>query len=76
MGSQSTFAFYPASEAVNLNVPANVRKWEARFATDLAAAFDQRGWRYFNGEPFDNWYPGYSSSWAALCLMPPPTVCN
>jgi len=66
MSSQSTFAFYPASEAVNLNFPANVQKWEARFADDLSAAFDRRGWRYFNGEQYDNWYPGYSSSWAAL----------
>ena len=33
---------------------------------DLAAAFDARGWRYYTGEWNDNWYPGYSSSWAAL----------
>src|ERR1035441_10596219 len=32
----------------------------------LAAAFDARGWRYYNGEWNDDWYPGYSSSWSAM----------
>jgi len=65
-GPQETFSFYPAREALNLNFPANVLKWEQLFGRDQAAAFDARGWRYFNGEVYDNWYPGYSSSWAAL----------
>jgi hypothetical protein len=66
MGSQDTFLFLPAREAINLNQPDNVRKWEVQFARDQAAAFDSRGWRYYNGEWNDDWYPGYSSSWAAL----------
>jgi hypothetical protein len=66
MESQGTFLFLPAREAINLNQPGNVRKWEVEFAKDLAATFDARGWRYYNGEWNDDWYPGYSSSWSAL----------
>jgi hypothetical protein len=66
MDSQSTFLFLPAREAINPNEPENVRKWQVEFAKDLAAAFDARGWRYYNGEWNDDWYPGYSSSWSAL----------
>lgn len=66
MGSQDTFLFMPGREAINPNMPENVRKWEVKFGEDLAAAFDARGWRYYTGEWNDNWYPGYSSSWAAL----------
>jgi len=66
MESQSTFLFLPGREAINLNQPANVRKWEVEFAQDQAAAFDARGWRYYTGEWNDDWYPGYSSSWSAL----------
>ncbi len=66
MGSQDTFLFMPGREAINPNLPENVRKWETRFAQDQAAAFDAKGWRYYTGEWNDNWYPGYSSSWAAL----------
>jgi hypothetical protein len=66
MESQGTFLFLPAREAINLNQPENVRKWEVSFAQDQAAAFDARGWLYYNGEWNDDWYPGYSSSWSAL----------
>jgi hypothetical protein len=66
MESQSTFLFLPGREAINLNQPDNVRKWEAEFAQDQARAFDARGWRYYTGEWNDDWYPGYSSSWSAL----------
>jgi hypothetical protein len=66
MGSQDTFLFMPGREAINPNMPANVAKWERTFGEDLAAAFDAQGWRYYTGEWNDNWYPGYSSSWAAM----------
>jgi hypothetical protein len=66
MESQSTFLFLPAREAINLNQPENVRKWELEFAKDQAKAFDARGWRYYTGEWSDDWYPGYSSSWSSL----------
>jgi hypothetical protein len=65
-GSQDTFLFLPAREAINPNEPENIRKWQVEFAKDLASAFDAKGWRYYNGEWNDDWYPGYSSSWSAL----------
>jgi hypothetical protein len=66
MGAQSTFFFNPPREALNPQFPPTEQKWEARFGADQAAAFDARGWRYFNGENYDNWYPGFTSSWAPL----------
>jgi len=66
MGSQDTFLFMPARAPVNPNLPATAKAWEERFARDQAAAFDARGWRYYTGEWNENWYPGYSASWAAL----------
>ena len=66
MGAQGTFLFLPPREPINPNMPANVFTWFPTFARDHAAAFDQRGWRYYHGEWNEEWYPGYSSVWAAL----------
>jgi hypothetical protein len=63
MGSQDTFLFSPPREAINANIPGNVRKWWEVFAKDQAASFDTRGWRYYTGEWNDEWYPGYTGSW-------------
>jgi len=66
MGPQDTFLFFPPREALNHNLPRHVLRWEAEFAQDQAAMFDAHGWRYYTGEWNDDWYPGYSSSWAGL----------
>ena len=66
MGSQDTFLFMPAREAINPNAAPHVMKWEAEFARDMGRSLDGKGWRYFTGEWNDNWYPGYTSSWAGL----------
>lgn len=63
MGSQDTFLFSPPREAINPNIPLNIRAWWPRVAQDQAAAFDQHSWRYYTGEWNDEWYPGYSGSW-------------
>lgn len=65
MGTQATYFFTPSVEPVNPHYPAFGRKWWGEFAKDHAAAFDARGWRYYTGDFFDDWYPGYSNSWAA-----------
>ncbi len=65
MGSQDTFLFMPAREPYNPNYPAHVRRWVDVFAAEQAEAFDAHGWRYYTGEWNEEWYPGYSSSWAA-----------
>lgn len=66
MGSQDTFLFMPPRDPVNPNYSPRVMAWVNRFALDMAGAFDARGWRYYTGEWNEEWYPGYSSSWAAL----------
>lgn len=63
MGSQDTFLFSPPREAINHNIPANVRTWWPIFAKDQASSFDRLGWRYYTGEWNDEWYPGYTASW-------------
>ncbi len=66
MGSQDTFLFSPPREPINPNTPLRSRRWWDVFARDHAAAFDQLGWRYYHGEWNEQWYPGYSGSWASL----------
>lgn len=66
MGSQDTFLFSPPREPVNPNMPAAVVKWWEVFGSDIAAAFDSHGWRYYTGEWNEEWYPGYSGSWAGF----------
>lgn len=66
MGSQDTFLFQPAREPYNPNADPHTRKWADEFAKDQGAAFDQFGWRYYTGEWNEEWYPGYTGSWAGL----------
>jgi hypothetical protein len=66
MGSQDTFLFMPARQAINHHHAPTTQKWVGVFGREQAAAFDARGWRYYTGEWNDDWYPGYSSSWAGL----------
>lgn len=66
MGSQDTFLFQPARDPHNPNADPNAAKWADEFAKDQAAAFDQFGWRYYTGEWNEEWYPGYTGSWAGL----------
>src|SRR4029079_16387036 len=47
-------------------LPANVAKWSTLFGSEQGKAFDRHGWRYYTGEWNEEWYPGYSGSWAAL----------
>ncbi len=65
-GPQESFLFMPPRAPVNPNIPQNVSKWSAIFGDDQGKAFDRFGWRYFTGEWNEEWYPGYSGSWAAL----------
>lgn len=61
MGSQDTFLMGPPRQPLNDNIDPNLQKWARTFAREQSAAFDQRGWRYYTGEWFENWYPGYSN---------------
>ena len=65
MGSQETHLFSPPRAPINPNIPQHRLKWGAVFASDQAQQFDQQGWLYYNGEWFEDWYPGYSDSWSS-----------
>lgn len=61
MSPLSTFHFSPFREPINVNHPEFQFHWNNVFATDQAGAFDLHVWPYFNGENYDNLYPGYTS---------------
>jgi len=64
MGSSDTYFFNPPREPINPLIPRQLHKWWDHFARDQARAFDRAGWSYFTRDAFDEWYPGYGSSWA------------
>lgn len=61
MGPQSTYLMGPPRQPLNFNIDPSLQKWAVTFSQDQGAAFDQKEWRYFTGEWFENWYPGYSN---------------
>lgn len=63
MGSSATYFFPPPMDPVNKNIPQNVIDWWSIYAAGNAAAFDAHGWSYFRREGYDEFYPGYTSSW-------------
>ena len=63
MGSSSTYFFPPPMDPVNQNIPQSVIDWWSIYAAGNAAAFDAHGWSYFRREGYDEFYPGYTSSW-------------
>ncbi|MGV6851906.1 MAG: M14 family metallopeptidase [bacterium] len=60
-GSLSTYLFAPPREPINKNVYKQNHYWGDQFVIDQSSAFDQQQWPYFNGEWFEDLYPGYSS---------------
>ncbi|MEW6368832.1 MAG: M14 family metallopeptidase [Acidobacteriota bacterium] len=63
MGGDSTYFFPPPSAPVNQNVQPELVKLFETFGRANAAAFDRKGVEYFAGEIFDEFFPGYGSSW-------------
>ena len=61
MGPQDTYLMGPPRQPLNTNVSSSLQEWARVFAREQGAAFDQRGWRYYTGEWFENLYPGYSN---------------
>lgn len=61
MGPQDTYLMGPPRQPLNFNIAPSVQKWAHTFAEEQGAAFDDKGWRYYTGEWFENWYPGYSN---------------
>src|SRR5690606_6820456 len=63
MGSNSTYFFPPAMDPINRIVHENILDWWDIFAEDIITAFDRGGWSFFRREGYDEFYPGYGSSW-------------
>lgn len=63
MGTNSTYFFPPPMAPVNKNVHASIIQWWDIYAAANSAAFDAHGWPYFRREGYDEFYPGYGSSW-------------
>lgn len=61
MGPQDTYLMGPPRQPLNFNIAPSLQKWSVTFSQDQAAAFDRNKWRYYTGEWFENWYPGYSN---------------
>ncbi|MDT0627205.1 M14 family metallopeptidase [Alteromonas sp. W364] len=61
MGPQDTYLMGPPRQPLNFNIAPSVQKWAKTFSIDQGQAFDKEGWRYYTGEWFENWYPGYSN---------------
>jgi len=66
MGAQDTYLFSPPREPYNPHLPPYRDELGEQFADDQARAFDRYGYPYYSGEWNENWFPGYSDSWAAL----------
>jgi hypothetical protein len=63
MGAESTYYFPPSARPGNPHAtPAQTAALET-FGKAIAAAFDERGFPYFNREVYDAFYPGYGVSW-------------
>jgi hypothetical protein len=63
MGSNSTYFFPPAMDPINQIVHENILDWWDIYADDIITAFDRSGWSFFRREGYDEFYPGYGSSW-------------
>lgn len=62
MGPMETYLFSPPREPLHPLINAHHKKWWAVFSHDQAAAFDDRGWRYYTRDWSESWYPGYTDA--------------
>ncbi len=63
MSYNASYFFPPAMDPVNRLVDSNILEWWEVFASANMRAFDARGWSFFRREGYDEFYPGYGSSW-------------
>jgi len=66
MGGLDTFLMDPPREPLNPNLAPGMMTWRRTFGRDQAAAFNRRGWSYYSGDWYEEWYPGYTNAYAAL----------
>jgi Zinc carboxypeptidase len=63
MGWDNSYFFPPPMAPVNTIVHPDIVRWWDVYAAANIAAFDAHGWSYFRREGYDEFYPGYGSSW-------------
>jgi hypothetical protein len=63
MGSNSSYFFPPTMDPINKLVQPVILQWWDTYADAIIEAFDQHGWSFFRREGYDEFYPGYGSSW-------------
>lgn len=63
MSPNSTYFFPPAMDPINRIVHENIVEWWDVYAADIIDEFDRHGWSFFRREGYDEFYPGYGSSW-------------
>jgi len=63
MGRNNTYFFPPPREPINHLILAHQKEWFERVGRRQAKWFDQYGFRYTTREIFDEFFPGYGSSW-------------
>ena len=66
MGTDSSYYFPPPAVPWNPHLTGPQRAMLETFGRGNAAAFDRAGYRYFTGEVYDAYYPGYGDTWPAL----------
>ena len=66
MGAEMGYFFAPPATPVNPLLAPGYEELIRVVARANAAAFDARGWRYWTGEIFDSFYPGYGETWPSL----------
>ena len=63
MSWNSSYFFPPPMAPLNQLVRPDIIRWWDIYAQANIAAFDANGWSYFRREGYDEFYPGYGSSW-------------
>ena len=65
-GETESFFFPPVAQPVNPNIPKFHLDWLTTYGRAVAERSDVRGWSYFTGEVFDEFYPGYWDAYPFL----------
>ena len=65
-GETENFFFPPVALPINQNLPQFHLDWLETYGRAIADAIDARGWSYFTGEIFDEFYPGYWDAYPFL----------
>ncbi|MBN2290555.1 MAG: peptidase M14, partial [Candidatus Glassbacteria bacterium] len=66
MGSDATYYFPPVAPPVNPYYSEQQVRWNEEFGRNNACWFDRFGFKYWTGELFDAFFPGYGCTWPSL----------